>query len=109
AKPSWGFAAACLLELDGCNHVKFALCDEEETVMCLRLRSIPMIVLLVFFSRLLVFAQAGATGTILGTITDNSGAVVSNAAVTVTNINTGVHNQTRTGSSGDFTVPYLTP
>jgi hypothetical protein len=77
--------------------------------MCLRLRSIPMIVLLVFFSRLLVFAQAGATGTILGTITDNSGAVVSNAAVTVTNINTGVHNQTRTGSSGDFTVPYLTP
>ena len=32
-----------------------------------------------------VFAQAGATGTILGTVTDSTGAILSNVKVTVTN------------------------
>lgn len=69
---------------------------------------VPLIAFMLL-SRALLFAQAGATGTILGTVTDNSGAVVANASVTVANVATGVNNQTRTGSSGDFTVPYLTP
>lgn len=70
-----------------------------------------MLLLLPFclFSSVLLFGQAGATGTILGTVTDNSGAVVSNAAVTITNVATGVNNQTKTSSSGDYAVPFLTP
>jgi hypothetical protein len=77
--------------------------------MCSRLRSLPLILLVVLISKVMLFGQAGATGTILGTVSDNTGAVVANAAVTVTNIATGVSKQTRTGSSGDFTVPYLIP
>ena len=57
----------------------------------------------------LVYGQGGASGTILGTVTDNSGAVVTKASVDVTNVNTNVTKHTETSSSGDFTVPYLTP
>src|SRR5215472_17442825 len=57
----------------------------------------------------LVFGQGGAYGTILGTVTDNSGAVVANAAVDVTNTATNVTNHVQTTSSGDYTVPYLQP
>jgi hypothetical protein len=60
-------------------------------------------------SSVLLFSQGGATGTILGTVLDNSGAVVSGATVTVTNVGTGVVNHTRTGTSGDYTVPFLQP
>src|SRR5215469_15828121 len=56
-----------------------------------------------------LFGQGGAVGTILGTVTDNSGAVVANANIEVTNTETGVIAHTQTGSSGDYTVPYLKP
>jgi hypothetical protein len=56
-----------------------------------------------------LFAQAGATGTILGTVTDSSGAIVSNAKVTVTNTATNVEFRTSTSSSGDFNAPALNP
>ena len=60
-------------------------------------------------SSVLLFSQGGATGTILGTVLDNSGAVVSGATITVTNVGTGVINHTKTGTSGDYTVPFLQP
>jgi hypothetical protein len=56
-----------------------------------------------------LFAQGGATGTILGTVTDNSGAVVPKAAVTVTNTGTSVASHTQTSDTGNYTVPYLIP
>src|SRR5271169_3109653 len=64
-------------------------------------------VLLMMAGRL--FAQAGATGTILGTVTDASGAIVSNAKVTVTNTATNIDFRTVTSSSGDFNAPSLNP
>ena len=56
-----------------------------------------------------VFAQAGATGAILGTVTDTSGAIVSNAKVTVTDTETNVDFKTVTSSAGDFNAPSLNP
>ena len=56
-----------------------------------------------------LFAQAGATGTILGTVTDSTGAFVANAKVTVTNVATGVAFQTTTSSAGDYQAPALNP
>ncbi len=46
-------------------------------------------------------------GTILGTVTDPSGAVVSNATVTVRNINTGLERSTQTSADGSYAVPEL--
>src|SRR5579863_7636536 len=56
-----------------------------------------------------LFAQGGATGTILGTVTDATGAIVANAKVTVTNTATNVPFRTTTSSSGDYYAPSLNP
>jgi len=48
-------------------------------------------------------------GTILGRITDPSGAVVPGAAVTVSNEETNVAIETRTNQEGNYSVPFLIP
>src|SRR5579871_4729976 len=47
------------------------------------------------------FGQA-VSSTILGTVTDSSGAVVSNAKVTVTNIDTQISRSAQSNESGNF-------
>ncbi|HKN35248.1 MAG TPA: carboxypeptidase regulatory-like domain-containing protein [Terriglobales bacterium] len=57
-----------------------------------------------------VYAQTSvSTGTILGTVTDPSGAVVTNAKVVITNKATGQVISTTTGSSGTYTSGSLIP
>src|SRR5262249_56719573 len=46
-------------------------------------------------------------GTILGTVTDPSGAVVTGANVTVKNVNTGLERTTQTSADGSYSVPEL--
>ena len=46
-------------------------------------------------------------GTITGTVTDSSGAVVPNAKVTAKDTNTGAERSTTTSSEGDYTIPEL--
>ena len=65
--------------------------------------------LLIASATTLLYSQGGAYGSILGTVTDNSGAVVAKAGVDVTNVATNVTKHTETTASGDFTVPYLAP
>ena len=67
------------------------------------------ICLLITSGAVVLYGQGGAYGTILGTVTDNSGAVVAKAGVDVVNVATGIANHTTTTSSGDYTVPYLQP
>jgi hypothetical protein len=66
-----------------------------------------LVVLFAFSGRL--YAQAGATGTVLGTVTDSTGAIVPNAAVTVTNTATGAAVHITTSSSGDYQASSLNP
>ena len=54
----------------------------------------------------LLLAQA-VTGTLLGTITDGTGASVPNAKITITEINTGTTRSTTTSESGTYTFPDL--
>ncbi len=51
------------------------------------------------------FAFAQSTGSITGTVTDPSGAVIPNAAVTIKNEGTGVERATTTDSAGIYLVP----
>ena len=55
-----------------------------------------------------LFGQAN-TGTILGTVTDSSGAAVPNCKITVRNTGTDVAKDVRTDSSGNYRVSYLLP
>jgi hypothetical protein len=49
------------------------------------------------------------SATLIGTVTDPTGATVPNATVTVTETRTGVSRKTSTTSDGVYTIPYLTP
>jgi hypothetical protein len=82
--------------------------DSKEVQEMRALRySIVLIILLVCGSRL--FGQSGATGTILGTVTDSSGAILPNVKVTVTNTATNQAFRTVTTSAGDYNAPSLSP
>jgi hypothetical protein len=76
--------------------------------MLTNMKSFSVLVITLLFAGF-AYGQGGANGTILGTVTDNSGAVVANAGVDITNIATNVTNHTQTTSSGDYTVPFLPP
>src|SRR5437867_5338281 len=64
---------------------------------------------------LLVWLLAGAVaaqetrGTILGRVTDPTGAVVPNASIRANNVATGVSSVAKSNAAGNFTLPYLLP
>ena len=55
------------------------------------------------------YAQSSASATIVGQVTDSQGLVVPNATVTATNTATGVPHTAKTTSSGNYTIPNLSP
>jgi carboxypeptidase family protein/TonB-dependent receptor-like protein len=60
-----------------------------------------------------VWAKTGmaqtTTGSIYGTVSDNSGAVVPNADITASNVQTGAKKVTQTNAAGDYTFLVLDP
>ncbi len=63
---------------------------------------------LVMISAGSLFAQ-GFTAVVLGTVTDSSGAVIAQAIVKATNLNTGVQGAVVTDSHGNYTIAQLQP
>src|SRR5712692_2228699 len=72
----------------------------------MRVRTILACLALAFLAAPTVTAQT-FRGTILGTVTDPSGAVVSGAKVTVRNVATGLERTTATSADGSYSVPEL--
>ncbi len=66
-------------------------------------RLLPLIALI--FAALSAPAQSGNAGTIRGTVTDPSGAVVPNATVHLTNAVSGFDRTTATDAAGQFSFP----
>src|SRR5258708_263882 len=66
------------------------------------------LVVYVLFCAMAVRSQT-ATGSILGTVTDSSGAAVASAKVVVTNASTNAKIEVITNAEGDFTAPLLPP
>jgi hypothetical protein len=65
-----------------------------------------LLVVFVLFSTALLVAQT-FRGTILGTVTDPSGAVVGGATVKIRNVGTGQERSTTTSADGSYAVPEL--
>ena len=80
---------------------------EKWTVKNLAFRTAVLVLSLALVTAM-AFGQA-ETGTITGTVTDPSGAVVPNAAVTVSSPNTGATRNTNTTGTGLYAVPNLQP
>ena len=76
--------------------------------MLFRKMSICFIVLLFLVSSLPVLGQA-VNATLLGTVTDSTGASVSNASVTAIETKTGTLHQSVSNESGNYTFPDLQP
>ena len=72
------------------------------------LRLICILLLAATFSVSTAFSQL-VSATIVGSVTDSSGAVVANAKVQLTETNTGVDRNGLTNASGNFTFPNLPP
>jgi hypothetical protein len=79
------------------KHVSFRV------VMCAALLA------LVFALPSSVAAQSAGTGTINGTVMDQSGAVIPGAELTVKNVGTGESRKVSTNEAGRYTVPFLIP
>jgi len=71
-----------------------------------QLRLVPALLLFLFLPSLHLFAQA-VSGTIVGTVTDATGAAVANAAVTITLTGQSVVHTSITNESGNFVEPNL--
>src|SRR5579862_5533022 len=68
--------------------------------------SARIIVVFVLLAAVSLSAQT-FRGTILGTVTDPSGAVVAGATVTVKNVGTGLERSTETSADGSYSLPEL--
>ena len=53
------------------------------------------------------FAQTMGTGTITGTVADDSGAVVPGVKISATNTSTGLERSAGTNASGSYVIPTL--
>ncbi len=72
------------------------------------LRTICIVCALLLVTAGFGYSQA-VNATLLGTVTDSSGAIVPSAKVTVTEVNTGVNRSGQTNESGNYTFPDLPP
>src|SRR3989442_1406529 len=75
--------------------------------LCRSLLFAGLFLVTAWISTSVVWAQA--TGTILGTVTDSTTAIVVGAKVTVTNVNTNVSREVVTNGAGYYQVDNLIP
>ncbi len=75
----------------------------------MRLHRLVFLLLLLLGATGRSFAQGGATGSILGTVIDSTGAVVQGAHVAILNTDTGQTYNTASSSAGDYDGPSLNP
>lgn len=68
-----------------------------------------LVAALLTISAPLLMAQTGSTGALTGTVTDPSGAIISGATVTATNVGTGQSRDTTTSSDGAYKFSLLPP
>jgi len=91
------------------NHFK----GDHMTRLISRLQALTVVITMllasVIFSSQPAFGQETSTGTIVGTITDATGAAIANATVTLTDVATKAIRKTLTNKEGQYTLVNVTP
>src|SRR6266480_5573020 len=88
---------------DNCFHRSRTFLSQKSKGEFMRVR---MVIAFVVLAATSLIAQT-FRGTILGTVTDPSGAVVAGAKVTAKNVNTGLERTTQTSADGSYSIPEL--
>src|SRR5215469_10009663 len=83
--------------------------DRLNQMRSLYSRSIPLILFLVLAMAAALHAQSANTGTLIGTATDPSGAVVPGASVELKEVSTGISRSAVTNGSGQYSFPGVPP
>ncbi|MDR3409811.1 MAG: TonB-dependent receptor [Formivibrio sp.] len=92
------------------RNIAFWLKSHHTLSAIKRLPIAPALALVLLASTFIANAHAQvATGDILGTVTDSTGATVASASVTVKNLGTGLSRSLTTASDGEFTFTQLLP
>ena len=68
-----------------------------------------IVVFLMVLAAQLCFGQTSNQGAIVGTVLDSSGAVIPNAEITVTNVDTGVSQHATSNATGNYRFSFLVP
>ena len=91
------------------NHFK----GDHMTRLIFRLQALTVVITMllasVIFSSQPAIGQETSTGTIVGTITDATGAAIPNATVTLTDVATKAIRKTLTNKEGQYTLVNVTP
>src|SRR5437867_6437017 len=95
-----------LVIMDPSNSAVSNVTASQEGLFGRKCLGLAWVLILMLVSTLSAAAQT-FRGTILGTITDPNGAVVSGATVTVKNTSTGIERSTITDDAGNYTIPEL--
>jgi hypothetical protein len=90
------------------NADQFAVPATKALVKLWRFSIVVTLGTLLFGLSAPVMGQA-VNATLLGTVTDSSGATVANAKVTITETNTGISHASQTNESGNYVFPDLPP
>jgi hypothetical protein len=69
----------------------------------------PALIASTLFFSIFAAAQASYTAQIRGTVTDQSGAVIQNATITITNVGTNISTTAKTDTKGLYLLPALRP
>src|ERR1035437_6979376 len=90
---------------------KRTLCVDRRPKSGRGLRCVSILAVIALLTVISGVATAQRTGgaTLVGTVTDSTGAVVVGATVTVVNAETSFRSETQTSSEGSYYVPYLSP
>ena len=78
-------------------------------LFCIRRRTLVASCMIIFFGLASTLVAQTDRGTITGTVTDPTGAVIVGAKVTATNTATRISTETAASSTGKYTIPLLLP
>jgi Carboxypeptidase regulatory-like domain len=84
-------------------------CFFSERVASTRRGYICLVVIILLGCAGMTLQAQTVNGTLLGTITDTTGAVVANAKITATQTSTGAIRETTSNASGNYTIPDVVP
>ena len=75
----------------------------------MKLRTLTLVLVVLFLSASMPIYSQAVNGTLVGTVSDSSGATVPNAKVTLAETNTGVSRNSTSNDSGNYTFSDLPP